>query len=114
NLDVATIYKRLQDSHLRIVQNCRVAIRRRTADQDVVPFPSSLGEEIGLLIADRGSVNPNKESDVRVADQALVTDQRHLPGLRSADDAHGFVGVVRYENQSFDPGSQELVGLFEL
>ena len=99
---------------MRMVQNCRVAIRRRTADQDVVPFGSSLGEGIGLLVADCRSVNPNKESDVRVADQALVTDERHLPSLRSADDTHGFVGIMRYENQSLDPGSQELVGLFEL
>src|SRR5260370_814797 len=86
----------------------------RTADQDVVSFGGLLREGKCLQVADCRSVNSDEESDVRVADQALVTQQRHLLGLGGFDDAHGFVRIMRHENQGLDAGIQQLPGLPQL
>src|SRR6266700_8071010 len=96
NLYITAIDERLQDSHLPIVQDSRVGIRGRTANQNVVSPWGLLREGIGLHEPDRQRVDPDEESDVLVSYQTLVTEQRHLRGLCGGDDALGFVCVMRH------------------
>ena len=64
--------------------------------------------------ADRRSIDTNEKTDVRVADEALVTEQRHLLGLGGVYDAHGFFRIVGNQHQSPDAEVQQLLGLPQL